>query len=487
MVATLLPRCSQDLVVFDSENTAKMENKYIAAAFCVLLLFTLSPNSSFGQGMVLNEFSNGDSGTREYMEFVVVGPDTSPNCGPIDLRGWIIDDNNGDFSCGPCSGTGIATGHIRLGLGVAWEAVPTGSIIVVYNDDPGNVNTNMPAADPDDTAPADGVYIVPSSSALIEVSTGSSCAAGNIPFGGTSCPGPCTGNAGYTNACYTPGGSWSNAGMRNGGDAAQVRRPDGTYFHGAGYGSGMNGGPDNLYISGSGSGNMFMFDNSTDNDFRSGSNWSTASVSPTTETPGAPNNTANATWIGDLGVVCLLPVVYSQQLTGLATADGNHLSWATAQEINSDKFIIEKSLNPADGFTYLGEIAASGNSMERRQYEFVDDNPEELTWYRIRQLDLDGQEDISRTVTVSNTLLGGISFQTWPNPADERIQFALQGSDVMSVELVDMTGRIVASYQPEQGNQIYEGSFDISSLESGLYLVRARAQTTVATQRVVKR
>lgn len=462
-----------------------MDNKYIVSAFCVLFLFALSPYSSNGQGMVLNEFSNGDSGTREYMEFVVVGPDTAPNCGPVDLRGWIVDDNNGDFSCGPCAGTGIATGHIRLALTAAWEAIPTGSIIVIYNDDPGNVNTNLPPADPNDTAPADGVYVIPASSSLIDVSTNGGCPVGNIPFGLTSCPGPCSGDAGYANACYTSGGSWSNAGMRNGGDAAQVRRPDGSYFHGVGYGSDMNGGPENLYISGSGSGNMFMFDNSSSDDYRTGANWSSATVASNSESPGAPNNLANATWIASLGVVCILPVVYSQPLTGRSTPHGNQLNWVTAQEVNSDKFIIEKSLNPSEGFSWLAELEAAGNSMEGRKYEFVDKSPAEMTWYRIRQVDLDGEENISRTVAVSNSLAGGVSFQTWPHPADDRLQFALRGSDLISVELVDMTGRIVASALPDQANQVYEGSFDTSALESGLYLVRARTRHSVMTRRVV--
>ena len=45
----------------------------------------------------INEFSNGPSGSQEYIELVVV--DTSSGVSSctacIDIRGWIIDDNNG--------------------------------------------------------------------------------------------------------------------------------------------------------------------------------------------------------------------------------------------------------------------------------------------------------------------------------------------------------------------------------------------------------
>ena len=52
---------------------------------------------TIGQTLIINEFSNGPSGSQEYVELVVVdtssGNSNCSNC--IDLRGWIIDDNNG--------------------------------------------------------------------------------------------------------------------------------------------------------------------------------------------------------------------------------------------------------------------------------------------------------------------------------------------------------------------------------------------------------
>jgi hypothetical protein len=433
------------------------------------------------QGMVVNEFSNGASGTREYMEFVVVGPVANPNCGPVDLRGWIIDDNNGDFSCGPCSGTGIASGHLRLASVSSWEAVPTGSIIVVYNDDAANTNPNIPAADPDDTSPADGVYVVPVSSSVMEVSTGSSCPGGNIPFGSTSCPGPCTGDPTYASACYTLGGSWANAGMRNSGDAAQVRQPDGSYFHGVAYGSGMNGGPDNLYISGSGSGQFFMFDNSTNDDFRTASNWSSQAVSSNNETPGAPNNADNAAWISDLSTPCPLPVVYAGELSGYSGPAGNVLTWSTAVEVNTDKFVIEKTSDLNVEFQAFAELDARGNSSRENAYELIDPSPTATTWYRLRQVDQDGQENVSRIVKLVNQHVGGIVVETFPNPAGDRLNFRIEGATLLGARLMDMSGRVVREL-PASGA---EGAFDTRDLRDGVYMLQVRTATGVATRRVV--
>lgn len=71
-----------------------------------------TPTSPTSGGLLINEFSNGPSGNKEYYEFIVAG-----KCGDvIDVSGYIIDDNNGTFS-NPSTypgGSGIATGYLQL-------------------------------------------------------------------------------------------------------------------------------------------------------------------------------------------------------------------------------------------------------------------------------------------------------------------------------------------------------------------------------------
>ncbi len=96
-------------------------------------------------GLVINEMSQGPG---EYVEFVVVGAPGDPTA-PVDLSGWIIDDNNLNQS-----GVGTAEGHLIFGAG--YNAVPPGSIIVVYENNP--ANPSLPPVDPYD-ANGDNVYI----------------------------------------------------------------------------------------------------------------------------------------------------------------------------------------------------------------------------------------------------------------------------------------------------------------------------------------
>lgn len=260
-------------------------HSFIILSTCWLLTGTLCYSQE--TGLIINEFSNG-TGNKEYIELLVVG---NP-CETVDIRGWVVDDNNGDFSGGAGSGIGLAPGHIRFSTDAQWSALSPGTIIVIYNAS--DRNTNIPADDVSDTN-TDLVFIVPSTSTLLEFCD---------DFPNTA---PATDS--YIGCTYYTGNaSNQQIGLRNGGDAVQTRKPDYSYFHGLSYGSGQNGGPDGLQLSTGGGGECHYFN---DTDYRNIANFSNGVV-PADETPGAANNALNLAYINTLknatgGTVDLLP------------------------------------------------------------------------------------------------------------------------------------------------------------------------------------
>jgi hypothetical protein len=449
-----------------------------APIFILILLLSIFTNGIQAQGLVVNEISNGPAGTQEFVELVVVGPTLTPNCGPIDLRGWILDDNNGDFSCGSCAGTGIATGHQRFANLAVWSAVPTGSIIVIY--DPITKNPRVPADDPNDTAPADGVYILSSSHASLEVST-TPCGAGNMPTGAGAC-GSCTGLPTYAGACYTAGLANATWGLRNSGDAAQVRTPSGAYFHGIGYGTAaslINGGPDGLMVSPlDGTGRYFAFVNSASNNFRAVSNFAVALVSSLGETPGAANSVNNAAWLATLTTPCVLPVNYYRELS-VKTAQGlNLLEWTTASENNADHWDVLRAASLEDAFLSIGQVAATGNSNSLQEYTFADPNPEQPTvWYQLRQVDQNGNTEYSRTIEVTNGSVAATFLEIWPNPSTGIFQLrgALQG--LQRLQVIDMMGRVCYETGMQQDVPYFEMQLDLGDMPQGNYWVQLRTAT----------
>lgn len=246
------------------------------ASLLLLLVWTAgSANSAAAAGLVVNEASNGTSGAKEFYEFIVVGDAGNPTAN-VDLDGWILDDNNGDWE-GSSSGVGIAPGYARFdattspGTCSALSSVAPGSIVVVYND--GDPNSNMP---PDDVSDAngDGVYIFQARGACIKTCAGP----------------PTTSSAAYSVCSSAATPSYSPLALRNAGDVAQSRDSGGSLFHGFTYGDVTTPYPSGSFRIGSSSGSATSFVFSC-GDWQDVGNFSRVSAS--VDTPGQTNNAAN--------------------------------------------------------------------------------------------------------------------------------------------------------------------------------------------------
>lgn len=303
-----------------------MSKKFTKLIVLFLTVFTVSYAQAQDVGIIINEFSNGVAGdSLEYVELLVVGcpgrgvyeppadpidnnPDLiGPDYNFVDLRGWILDDNNGQLSNG--AATGITNGHIRFANHPTWEKVPVGSVIVIYNTRRFalQATTSWGSDDPQDGIINNKVYILGihakdslGTSSLLEICNTN----------------PNTGDNTYTGCTYAPTdtNSWRNAiELRDLGDALQIRKPDGTFFHGISYGdidgqplaSNPAGTQSANFAGTSGAGRVFFLDNIPSSNYRLAASY-TASTDLTTadgdaseQTPALQNNTANGSYIGN--------------------------------------------------------------------------------------------------------------------------------------------------------------------------------------------
>jgi gliding motility-associated-like protein len=270
-------------------------------------------------GIIVNEISQGSSGSREFAELVVVGP----LCTTVDLRGWIVDDNNGVFvdcdgpNSGALSGTGIAPGHVRFAYDPIWEAVPVGTILLLYSWDPNSAASQAEIGNlqPDyDDADCDFLRVIPlnASNPYMEMDVEL------LPVGastGECCPNGMTGNPAYSPVMYQPlnnqafAGFGGRLGLRNDGDGFQTRTPEGDFFHGFSYGTAANstcvpqpqldGGPLGIHLPIAGANLAYQLTNSANNDYENVANYTTVPAS-LQQSPGLPNSCANAQWIASL-------------------------------------------------------------------------------------------------------------------------------------------------------------------------------------------
>ncbi|TVT41139.1 T9SS type A sorting domain-containing protein [Hymenobacter setariae] len=103
-----------------------------------------------------------------------------------------------------------------------------------------------------------------------------------------------------------------------------------------------------------------------------------------------------------------------------AGAAAVEVAWNTASEQRSAYFVVERTTDPQADFRAVGQVAAAGTSTAAHQYTLHDAAAPTGTvlYYRLRQVDLDGREQLSPVATLAATDLAD-SFALYPNPAGD--------------------------------------------------------------------
>ena len=187
----------------------------------------------------------------------------------------------------------------------------------------------------------------------------------------------------------------------------------------------------------------------------------------------------------DFSIDGTLPVTwlsFTAEKTGIRSA---LLKWATANEINSNHFEVERS---ADGIRFIkvGTVQANGKQETRNDYSFTDNFiPNGISYYRIKQVDNDGHYTYSIQVRIIIDATG-ISCTVSPNPASDFINLAFNATvSAVSVSLVNGNGKMVFT---KNSSIIAAGetiNIPVQNLPKGLYFVKIKTQDNLATEKIV--
>jgi len=118
------------------------------------------------------------------------------------------------------------------------------------------------------------------------------------------------------------------------------------------------------------------------------------------------------------------------------------LTWKTAQEQNSSRFDIERSVD-GSRWTVISNLPAAGNSSTEKAYSFTDNTPLQNNFYRIGEYDLDGKVQYSSLLRSScNT---PDIFSVWPNPVHDRlfINIVSGNASQATINIFDSKGALV--------------------------------------------
>lgn len=149
------------------------------------------------------------------------------------------------------------------------------------------------------------------------------------------------------------------------------------------------------------------------------------------------------------------------------------LDWQTANEINSKGFYIER-LKGADTWITFGFVPSQSKGSD---YQFIDEHPLYMNYYRLRQIDNDGKETRSKIISIESK--GKATVKIYPSVTTGEV--TLEGAQ--SFEIVNIVGQVVQTFQ---GFQTL-GRLNLTSLASGIYLVRGLdTEGSSFVQKIVK-
>lgn len=163
------------------------------------------------------------------------------------------------------------------------------------------------------------------------------------------------------------------------------------------------------------------------------------------------------------------------------------LSWQTQQEVNNDRFEIERSV---DGkiFEKIGIQPGQGNTTQRSDYQFTDINArfsgQKNLYYRIKQVDFDGQSSYSNLLELSTNDNLQLELLIYPNPASEQVSFKLAGASEQNLryQVISTQGKQMKAGQIDH---LSEWQLDVSDWPNGTYHLRIDNNTQQITKTFV--
>lgn len=178
----------------------------------------------------------------------------------------------------------------------------------------------------------------------------------------------------------------------------------------------------------------------------------------------------------------LLPVEFIS-FNGQKEGDVNLLSWATASEQNCDYFDVERS-NDGVHFESIGQESGAGNSNHEIDYQFRDSDPKRgINYYRLKQIDFNGDFEYSTIIAVDNTMRSG--FSIYPNPVEGFIvvSFEEQPESPCNIEIKNTMGQTVFSTEVSKASNYLE----LTDMDAGMYIIETTLNGSTFSEKFIKK
>lgn len=155
------------------------------------------------------------------------------------------------------------------------------------------------------------------------------------------------------------------------------------------------------------------------------------------------------------------------------------LDWKTKQEANCKGFYIERKTGSGNSFESIDFVASQapgGNSNLPLSYSYIDKNNfSGDTWYRLKQVDLDGKFAYSIIRTVPGNAAKTVAMKVWPVPNNGNFTVSVQGIDTYTVvSIIRADGSLMRQLTIKKDEDL-----PVRGLQPGVYFLKAKGLPVV--------
>lgn len=182
--------------------------------------------------------------------------------------------------------------------------------------------------------------------------------------------------------------------------------------------------------------------------------------------------TANLASPGEFNTSQVLPVIYSH-ITLTEGADLAIISWETLTEINNLLFEVQKSTSGND-FKVIGTLPGAGTTNQSIDYQFVDSQFHHSAYYRLRQLDTDGNSQFSPIKSLIKRVFKPKLFTLYPNPFSNYLTISIDpysSNTLLNATVFSIQGKKILETKGDLVKIREEINQCLGNLPSGLYVV----------------
>lgn len=171
------------------------------------------------------------------------------------------------------------------------------------------------------------------------------------------------------------------------------------------------------------------------------------------------------------------------QFSGWKIATDNQLEWTIDHEHKIQNYTLEHS---SDGINF--ETLAMLDASEQQQYQYLDQKPYTISYYRLKIQTLDEEISYSNLINLSRQGIAKGSIKIYPNPTTSavNIDFMADKNSNASIKVIDVLGRTLQTIYTEVELGSNRKVIDLSALADAVYILSIETADAQFTRKITK-